>query len=101
MSVMTVRGGVPSVFRDTISVTGRDHSFPMAMFLIIRVITNPCKLYFKQADFDADQNYVLVPVAAATTPNGEWAGPVEVDKVWLKGSGGNSAVELVTFQRRG
>jgi hypothetical protein len=103
MSVLTVRGGTPHVFRDTVTNTaGRVHSLPnTSLFLIIRVATNPCKLYFTQADFDADANYILVPIAAAVTPNGEWKGPVEIDKVWLKGSGGNSVVELVTFQRRG
>lgn len=103
MSVMTARGGVPHVFRATIdSTSGRLHSLPFTCnYLIIRVATNPCKLYFSQADFDADENYVLVPIAAAATPNGEWAGPVEVGDVWLRGSGGNSAVELVAFQRRG
>lgn len=102
MSVLTVRGGVPNVFRDTIAVGGREHKLPnWCLYLIIRVATNPCKLYFSKADFDADANYVVVPVASATTPNGEWQGPVEAEAVWLKGSGGNSAVELVTFQRRG
>jgi hypothetical protein len=104
MSVLTVRGGTPHVFRDSAvnNTSGRDHALPFwCLYLIIRVTGNPCKLYFTQADFDADANYVLVPIAAATTPHGEWAGPVEAEKVWLRGSGGNSGVELVAFQRRG
>ena len=101
MSVLTVRGGVPHVFRATIDTSGREHRLPnWSLYLIIRVATNPCKLYFSQADFDADANYVLVPIAAATTPHGEWQGPVETEEVWLKGVTGSSAVELVTFQRR-
>lgn len=103
MSVVTVRGGVPHVFRATVdNTTGWDHQLPFdCMYLIIRVGTNPCKMYFKQEDFDADANYVLVPVPNASTPHGEWQGPVEASKIWLKGSGGNSVVELVAFQRRG
>jgi hypothetical protein len=84
------------------NTTGQLHALPFTcLYLIIRVTGNPCKLYFTEADYNADANYVLVPVAAATTPHGEWRGPVEAEKVWLKGSGGASAVELVAFQRRG
>ena len=102
MSVLQVRGGVPHVFRATIDEAGRDHNLPsFASFMVIRVATNPCKIYFTLADFTANENYILVPVPSTSTPYGEWCGPVEIDKLWLKGSGGNSAVELVTFQRRG
>lgn len=102
MSLMEGRGGVPHVFRETIDNTaGRAHKFPFAIkYLKVRAGTNPCKLYFTEADFTADANYVLVPVPGTSTPNGEWDGPVEATQVWLKGSGGNSAVELVAFQRR-
>ncbi len=102
MSVATVRGGVPSVWRQTIDTTGRPHTLPAyANHLKIRVTGNPCKLFFCQADFDGDKNYVLVPIPAAATPNGEWDGPCEIGDVWLKSVGGDSNVELVTFQRRG
>lgn len=102
MSVMESRGGIPHVFRETIDSTGRGHQFPfVSKYLKIRAATNPCKIFFSEADFTADANYVLVPVAADITPHGEWDGPVEASKVWLKGSGGNSAIELVAFQRRG
>lgn len=102
MSVLEGRGGVPHVFTATIDTTGRIHQFPfMCKYLQIRVITNPCKLYFTEDDFNDDANYVTVPVPAADAPYGEWQGPVEASKVWLKGSGGNSVVELVAYQRRG
>lgn len=103
MSVMETRGGAPHVFRETIdNTTGRMHQFPfVSKYLKVRVSSNPCKLYFTEADFTADANYVLVPVAGTSTPYGEWDGPVEASKIWLKGSGGSSAIELVAFQRRG
>ena len=102
MTVLESRGGVPNVFRASIDTTGRAHRFPfMSKYLQIRVATNPCKMYFTEADFNNDVNYVTVPVPAAETPHGEWAGPVEAQGVWLKGSGGTSAVELVAYQRRG
>ena len=103
MSVATVRGGVPAIFTAAIdSTTGRTHTLPhVAMHLKIRVTGNPCKLYFTAADWQADKNFVTVPIPSAATPNGEWEGPCEVGDVWLKGLGGVSNVELVTFQRRG
>jgi hypothetical protein len=102
MSVLESRGGAPHVFRDTIDTSGRVHAFPfVSKYLKVRAATNPCKLYFTEADFTADANYVVVPVAGTSTPNGEWEGPVEATRVWVKGSSGNSAIELVAFQRRG
>lgn len=108
MSVAQTRGGVPHVLRATVDNTdGRKHRLPAnCSYLKIRVTTNPCKLYFTEADRTADANYVLVPVPAAETPYGEWEGPVEspaspAPAIWLLGDGGNSVVELVTFQRRG
>jgi len=102
MSVLESRGGAPHVFRETIYTAGRVHAFPfVSKYLKVRATTNPCKLYFTEADFTSGTNYVLVPVAGTSTPNGEWEGPVEATRVWVQGSGGNSAIELVAFQRRG
>ena len=102
MSVMETRGGYPHVFRASIDTTGRGHAFPFtSKYLKIRVETNPCRMYFTESDYTNDENYVVIPVAAAATPYGEWDGPLEASQVWLKGVGGASAVELVAFQRRG
>jgi len=96
------RGGVPHVFREAITTAGRYHGWPFwSKYLIIRVADFPCKVYFTKEDFDADENYILVPVAAAATPYGEIQGPFETEGIHLKGSGGTSTVELVAFQRRG
>lgn len=114
MSVGTIRGGIPYVIRvsattGVIPAGGRKLGIPFYMnWLKIRVTGNPCKLYFTEADYLAvgGTNYVLVPVAAAATPHGEWEGPVETcagahTDVWVRGDGGTSVVELVAFQRRG
>lgn len=102
MSVQEGRGGYPHVFQETVGTAGRHHRFPFTTkYLKIRVATNPCLMYFTQDDYDNGTNVVTVPVPAAETPHGEWEGPVEASQIWLKGSGGNTAVELVAFQRRG
>jgi len=107
MSVATVRGGVPYVLRDSVTTSGRKVRLPFYMnWLKVRVSGNPCRLYFTEEDFDADQNYVLIPVPAAATPHGEWEGPVETcagshSDLWVRGDGGVSSIELVAFQRRG
>jgi len=102
MSVLEIRGGVPRVRRETVDTTGRGYRLPFwCKYLIIRATSNPCRMYFTEDDWTNDVNYVLVPVAAAATPHGEWQGPVEAQEVWLRGEGGSSNVELVVFQRRG
>lgn len=102
MSILEARGGIPRVLRATIdNTTGRKWRLPTNIkYLIVRVSSNPCKLYFTEEDWLADSNYVLIPVAAATTPYGEWQGPVEAENLWFKGSGGSSNIEAVGFQRR-
>lgn len=101
MSVAETRGGWPHIFRESIVVGGRQHRFPfVCKFLKMRAVTYPCRVFFTEADYDANANYIEVPVAAAETPHGEWSGPVEAHTVWLKGSGGTSVLELVAFQRR-
>jgi hypothetical protein len=102
MSIVEGRGGYPHVFRAAIATTGRDHQFPFtSKFLKIRAADYTCKVYFSEVDYTNDENYIVVPVAAAETPHGEWEGPVEISKVWLKGVTGTSNIELVAFQRRG
>jgi len=81
---------------------GRARSFGFtSLYLILRVLTNPCKLYFSQADYIDDVNFLTLPVAAADAPHGEWRGPIEAKEVWLLGDGGDTDIELVAFQRRG
>lgn len=104
MSVLESRGGWPQPYRNAsvlhTAVTHHRFGF-ISKYLEVRTTSNPVKVYFTLADATADTNYILVPVPAASTPNGEWKGPAEVREVWLKGSGGAASVELVAYQRRG
>ena len=113
MSIATIRGGIPYVLRDAAVTTGvapaggRKVRLPFFInWLKIRVEANDCKLYFTKADYEADENYVLIHKAGANYPYGEWEGPVEThqgeyEDLYLRGSGGTASVELVAFQRRG
>ncbi len=114
MSIGTIRGGVPYVLRDTVTTGtapagGRKVRLPFYInYLMIRVTTNACRLFFTEADYLAASgtNYVLIQPASATYPNGEWSGPVETcagtySDIWLRGDAGSSVLELVGFQRRG
>lgn len=105
MSIAMVRGGIPQVRRETVDATGRGYKFKFQiMYLIVRTDA-PVKLYFTEADFTVNENYILVPAPAAATPYGEWQGPVELypnppataHSIWLKGV---ANVEMVGFQRR-
>jgi len=93
MSVLETRGGVPHVLRATISAAGRDHQFPFtSKYLMFKTGLKAVKMYFTQANFDADANYIL---------ENEWEGPVEASRVWMKGDGGDADIVLIAFQRRG
>ena len=109
MSVVQTRGGVPYVLRDTIDGTGRKVKFPF--YISHLKVRNKgsggtVRIYFTQADYTADANYVEAPIASAITPYGEWEGPVEStagdhESIWVKSAAGSNAIELVAFQRRG
>jgi len=100
MSLFEGRGGAPHIFRASIDTTGRSHSFKFdSKYIQIRVATSPCRLFFTQADFDNDENYIEVPIPSTSTPYGRFEGPIGVDTIWLKGVGGNSEIELVVYRR--
>lgn len=103
MSVLQSRGGIPAVFRDTINTTGREHNLPFfTSYLVARNQgAQPVRMYFREEDFDANANYVVLPTAAATTPHGEWSGPVEAAKLWFRAQAATAEIEVVSFQRRG
>lgn len=103
MSLAQVRGGIPHVFRLSVPTAGQAHSLPFSCFYLVarNQGANVIRLYFTEADFTANANYIVLPVAAAITPQGEWAGPVEAKQVWLRAITAASDIELVAFQRRG
>ena len=101
MSIMEIRGGVPFIRNITFDTTGRRLPFNgTSKWLSLRAASFPCRAYFTEDDFNADQNYISVPVASTTTPYGEWKGPLEAEQVWIKGIGGSSVVEVVALLRR-
>jgi len=59
--------------------------------LLVKTGTAAVKVYFSAADYAADERYVLVGTSEV------FSAPVEVDELWLKGSGGTAAVELVAI----
>lgn len=104
MSVLSVRGGVPLIFNDSITTTGRMHR-PKAQgvnYLQVQTATFPVKVYFHEADFTADANFVTVPVPALQDIT-MWEGPVELvdGKIWFRGLGGTAVVQALFYQRRG
>jgi len=103
MSIAQTRGGVPRVIRESVTTTGRRYSFPFyTSYLVARNKgANIIRMFFTEADFTANANYVEIPVAAATDPHGEWDGPTELQAVWLKALTAATNLELVIFQRRG
>lgn len=102
MSIAELRGGFPKVFTAAAVPTGGRH-FDFRQFtkyLQIYTTGNPAILFFTEADFTAGTNGVAVPIAAATHPWG-WEGPADVCEVWIKGDGGNAAITIIAYLRRG
>jgi hypothetical protein len=102
MSVVQTRGGIARVRRETIVTAGRKIGLPFfTSFIVARNKgANVIRMYFLEADFDANANYVELPVAAATDPHGEWMGPVAADNLWFRGVTASGDLELTVFQRR-
>jgi len=109
MSVLTTRGGVPRVQIEAIDATGRRYvpggaytdpsigrySFDTEYLQILNATGgNELRIYFLEADFTADENYIAL--AAGTS----WEGPAEVKEFWLRSAAGTTAT-IVAFQRRG
>lgn len=95
--------------RATFTTAGRRFEVPFATkYLIVRNkdATHAGKMYFTEADFDGDENYVDLPIVAANVI-GEWRGPVETvpgsDRadLWFIGVSDSVDLEIVLFQRRG
>ena len=89
--------GKPEVQRLSVETTAAyQHDFnTQTCFLALRATSYPVKVYFSKADAIGDTNYILVPVAAAATPNGEWQGPLRVRAIWALAVGGTATLEVV------
>lgn len=98
------RGGFPTVFSATIDTTGQRHALPaISKHLRIRNTggTNDLRVFFTQADFDADANFVTVDANVATDSEDVLEGPFEVKEIWFKAAAGSTTVEMIEFNRRG
>lgn len=93
MGGVQMRGGIPEVFRDgAVTTDGRKHTFPFVTnWLRIKAGGDACRMYFTQADFESDSNYVELP------NENEW--PLELEVIWFR-STGVTAIEMVATQRR-
>ena len=95
MSIPESRGGHPHIFRASIPhPDGRNHKYPStSKYLMMTTGLTGVKMYFTEADFNADENYI--------GPENQWEGPVETNGIWLKGDGGAAEIVLIAFLRRG
>lgn len=100
---MELRGGIPRVFRATVPATGdgydpAGHRFPSTTkrIRVRNTGANVLRVYFLQGDFDDDANYVELEV-----DDDPFDMDCELEKVWLRATGGDTAVEIVSIQRRG
>ena len=97
------RGGVPIVRRLSVTTTFGAYPLPVAIkyLQLFNQGGNDVRVYFTQADFDADANYFVL---ASTT--GRFEGPVELRstaaQLFFRAQTGTSTpVVVVGYQRRG
>lgn len=58
------------------------------------------RVYWTQADFTADANYMTLDAVVATKDNAVNL-PIEADAIWMKSDSGTPTVEVTTIHRRG
>jgi hypothetical protein len=109
VSVAQVRGGVPWVWRETVTDTGWAVRVPFQTnYMHIETATVAVKAYFTLADFVNDQDYIYIPPAFGPYP-WKFQGPVELHPVqltvWLRSVGGKfggpTETTVVAHQGRG
>lgn len=98
MGVQT-RGGIPRVKQGlSITTSGRKVPFEaLSTHVIVRTATNPVRLFFSKADYEADVNYWEVAVGEAN----KFDAPLEAREIYMKGNGGTATVDLIVFHRKG
>ena len=103
MSLFTARGGVPHVDRELVDPDGRVFVLPCHINYLKARVKNavPALIFFREQDYTDIEHFIEIPV-----PAGEWEGPVELPemtppRLWVRGDGGVTDIELVVFQRRG
>lgn len=101
MSLLQIRGGPPQVRRETVTTTGSIYKFE-AMFTWVHISNdgaNPLRVYFRQEDFDAGINYVLLAARGTADEPSVFAGPLEQCQVYLRTTGGNSDASITAALR--
>lgn len=99
-------GGAPVVRRITTGSLAKYELRMPTLYLVLRNLGTTgqtIRVYFSQADATANANYILVPIAAAATPNGEWRGPARLMKeggyaIWTLSDSGAPVLEVVAMQ---
>lgn len=92
------RGGIPRILRLVPDAVGRDVDlrFTSKFIQLSSEGAFPVRVYFTQPDFTANANYIELP---ATT--GFFEGPVEAQKIWVRGVGGAGSLVGIFYARRG
>jgi len=92
------RGGIPRIMRETVTTTGALYRFPaLSTHVQLRATTNPVRVYATAKDFTDDANYWTVAPGTAEMLDG----PLEDEGLHLRATGGDAAVEILIYIRKG
>lgn len=101
------RGSIPRTFTLAVATTGLSgnlgyYRFPAesTRVQVQNLGANVLRLYWTEADFVADTNYVQVPPIATSTP-GQWEGPVRAVGIYMRSVTGATTAGLTVFLQQG
>lgn len=93
---MQANGGVARIKRLTIDTTGRLVPFVQTtMSIRLKVESGTLRIYFKEADFDANDHYLELSAGETLSE------PIEDTGMWMIGIGGDAVVQLLTVLKKG
>lgn len=94
---LDARGGFPFVRQYVVPTAGAAYDAPFAVTKQIDIEnagSGALRVYFTEADFDADANYVAVAASGSRSM------PAEVRRIWMKAITLTAAVTVVFYERR-
>lgn len=98
--LVETRGGIP--VPQHVTATAAGVTWPLKLtskyFQIANQGAAVVRLYFSQADFAANLNWVPLDTLAN---EGYFEGPAEIDTIWLRSEGADSLCIAILYQRRG
>ncbi len=102
MGGVQTKGGRPEFYQGSTNTTPLKHRFPfITNWVRIRATSGALRVYFSEAEAALGDNGQYFLVSQATTNEDVFAGPLELEAIWIRGNVGSVTYEIVSTQKRG